>query len=223
MNRRRQAVSRQATDRSSGRPIQYRLPKPTVEAIEKEKVAVVETIDEDYTPLVRGVLRAASTLFLGQALSAIFISNFRGAELQIKFLWKFLPNVAILTDRASFVKIVTWSTSFACVITCAAVLAGLVRHRKERQLLDGWAMGLLMSGLLLLFQYVRHVLHPPVIDGWILAQTTAGVIAATVVFLGFRPGAPISASAERSTDRTRPHRSGASTPQSRNTTKEYSS
>jgi hypothetical protein len=195
MNRRRQAVSRQATDRSSGRPIQYRLPKPTVEAIEKEKVAVVETIDEDYTPLVRGVLRAASTLFLGQALSAIFISNFRGAELQIKFLWKFLPNVAILTDRASFVKIVTWSTSFACVITCAAVLAGLVRHRKERQLLDGWAMGLL----------------------------TAGVIAATVVFLGFRPGAPISASAERSTDRTRPHRSGASTPQSRNTTKEYSS
>lgn len=161
--------------------------------------------------MVRGVLRASSTLFLSQSLSAILIANQLGAELQIKFHFKVLPYVAILAQRTTFVSIVTWSTAFAAIITCLIVLSGLVRHRDERKLLDGWSTGLFMAGLLVIFQYLRHLLDPPVIDGWILAQTAAGIVAATVIYLGFKPGGAPSASAEQSTALASARRSGSTT------------
>lgn len=177
------------TRRRSDRPIQYRLPKPTVEPLATEKLPTPESseVEEDYTPLVRGVLRAATTLFLGQALGSLVIANWLGGSLQIRFFLKFIPYVTILAPRITFVRVVTWATVFAVVLTCAMVLLGLVRHRKEQQLLDGWSSGLLMSGLLVGFQYLRHLMDTPTIDGWIMAQTAAGVIAAIVIYLGFRP------------------------------------
>lgn len=177
------------TRRRTDRPIQYRLPKPTVEPLAAEQAPTPEPgeVEEDYTPLVRGVLRAASTLFLGQALGSLVIANWLGGSLQIRFFLKFIPYVTILAPRITFVRVVTWATVFAVVLTCAMVLLGLLRHRKEQQLLDGWSSGLLMSGLLVAFQYLRHLMDTPTIDGWIMAQTAAGVIAAMVIYLGFRP------------------------------------
>lgn len=177
---------------AGGRPIQYRLPKPGAEPsliapAVAPKAEEPEELFEDYTPMVRGVLRAATTLFLSQALSAILIANYLGGQLQIRFYFKLFPYVAILSSRDLFVSILTWSTTIAVSFTCIAILTGLARHRHEQKLLDGWATGLFMSGLLLVMQYVRHVLDPPAIDGWVLAQTAAGVVAATVIFLGFRP------------------------------------
>lgn len=188
---------------AGGRPIQYRLPKPTDEPaptspIDVQSAQEPDELVEDYTPLVRGVLRAATTLFLSQALSAILIANYVGGQLQIRFYFKVVPYVAILASRDLFVAILTWSTTFAVTLTCLAVLSGLARHRDEQKLLDGWATGLFMSGLLLVMQYVRHVLDPPAIDGWILAQTAAGVVAASVIFLGFRPEVEMPAQGRRS-------------------------
>lgn len=189
------------TRRRSDRPMQYRLPKPTVEPLAAEALpaAEPEEVEEDYTPLVRGVLRAATTLFLGQAIGSLVIANWLGGSLQIRFFLKFIPYVTILAPRITFVRIITWATVFAVVLTCAMVLIGLVRHRKEQQLLDGWSSGLLMSGLLVGFQYLRHLMDPPTIDGWVMAQTAAGVIAAAVIYLGFRPEPDRSGEPERQT------------------------
>ncbi len=176
------------TRRRTDRSMQYRLPKPSIEPLAPETVQEeIGEVEEDYTPMVRGVLRAATTLFLGQALGSLVIANWLGGSLQIRFFLKFIPYVTILAPRITFVRIVTWATVFAVVLTCAMVLLGLVRHRREQQLLDGWSAGLLMSGLLVGFQYIRHLMDTPTIDGWIMAQTAAGVIAATVIYLGFRP------------------------------------
>ena len=189
------------TRRRSDRPMQYRLPKPEIKPLATETLpaAPPEDLEEDYTPLVRGVLRAATTLFLGQALGSLIIANWLGGSLQIRFFLKFIPYVTILAPRITFVRIITWSTVLAVVVTCGMVLLGLVRHRKEQQLLDGWSSGLLMSGLLLGFQYIRHLMDNPTIDGWVTAQTAAGVIAATVIYLGFRPEPDRSGDTERKT------------------------
>lgn len=192
------------TRRRSDRPMQYRLPKPTIEPVATETLPAPQPdeVEEDYTPMVRGVLRAATTLFLGQALGSLVIANWLGGSLQIRFFLKFIPYVTILAPRITFVRVITWATVFAVVLTCAMVLIGLVRHRKEQQLLDGWSAGLLMSGLLVGFQYIRHLMDTPTIDGWIMAQTAAGVIAATVIYLGFRPEPDRSGEPERETTAT---------------------
>lgn len=166
--------------------------------VEVPNTPASEEFIEDYTPLVRGVLRAATTLFLTQAFGAILIANYVGGQLQIRFHFKVVPYVAILASRDLFVSILTWSTTFAVTLTSLAVLIGLARLRNEQKLLDGWATGLFMCGLLLVMQYVRHVLDPPAIDGWILAQTAAGVVAVSVIFLGFRPEADMPAQRRRS-------------------------
>jgi hypothetical protein len=215
--------------RHEGNPIQYRLPKTAVEPLVTPRSArwsepVAEVVDvspeEDYAPMVRGSLRAASALFLTQALSAILIANAEGAILQIRFAYKVIPHVAILATRDVFVTVLTWSTAFAVLASCLAVMIGLIRHRDEQKLLDGWASGLLMSGILVIFQYVRHVLDPPAIDGWVLAQTVAGVVAATVIFLGFRPEVERPAEAGRSSERAQPRSSGATRTNPRNKNKE---
>ncbi len=163
--------------------VNYRLTKTP------EEIAA-EAIDEevDYAPFVLAAANAALLLFLTQAVAAMFVGDALGATIQVNFRARIIPTLEFITDLPTFVEIVTWSTAIATGASCLGVLAALVRHREDNQRLYGWAAGLAMAGLLVIFQFVRHLMNPPVIDGWVSAQATAFIIVTALVFVGFKPG-----------------------------------
>ncbi len=166
--------------------VNYRLTKTP------EEIAA-EAIDEekDYSSFVLGAANAALLLFTTQALASMFVGDYLGATIQIEFQARVIPTLQFITDIPTFVKIVTWSTAIAVVMTCVGVLVALARRRGDNQRIYGWAMGLLMAGLLVVFHFIRHLMRPPVIDGWVIAQSTAFIIVTALIFVGFKPGTPL--------------------------------
>ncbi len=151
------------------------------------------------------MLGTAIFFFVVQTLASIMIANFQGVTITIKLWNHLLPYIELRGDLNRFVFITTWSSATTVLLGSLRAMAALAFQRKNVQILDGRATALLMGGLLLAYQYIRHALNPPVIDTWIYAQTMAGVVAATVVYLGFRPTGHQSAPAESrdSTDASR--------------------
>lgn len=166
--------------------VTFRLSKSPAE-IERELLA---DQDEDWSPFVLGAANAALLLFGVQALAAVIVGHNLGAVVEIRFWYRFVPYIAFVTDRTTFVGIVTWSTAVATAGVCLGVLFSLVRNRETRvqQLrLLGWSAGLLMAGMLVIFQFVRHLIDPPVINGWVSAQATAFLIVTALIFVAFKP------------------------------------
>lgn len=201
-------------DLNAGR-VNFRLSK-TPEEIERELLADQE---EDWTPFVLGAANAALLLFGVQALAAVIVGHNLGAVVEIRFWNRFLPYIAFVTDRPTFVGLVTWSTAIATAAVCIGLLVALVRNRETRveQLrLLGWSAGLFMAGALVIFQFVRHLIDPPVIDGWVSAQATAFIIVTALIFVAFKPAAalpePLDAKAHEAQLKQRRHEQEAANP-----------
>lgn len=174
-------------DLDAGR-VKFRLSK-TPEEIERELLADQE---EDWSPFVLGAANAALLLFGVQALAAVIVGHNLGAVVEIRFWNRFLPYIAFVTDRPTFVGIVTWSTAIATAAVCFGLIVSLIRNRETRieQLrLMGWGAGLFMAAGLVIFQFVRHLINPPVINGWVSAQATAFIIVTALIFVAFKPAA----------------------------------
>ncbi len=191
------------------RPVQYRLTKSDAEIQAEarvkraERVALLDRDEDDYSEFLYAVLGTAVFFFLVQTLSSVLIANYRGAVITIESWKHVLPYIQIAGSPASFIEVTTWSTAATVLLGSARTMHALAFQRKNLQVLDGRATALLMGGLLLAYEYLRHLIDPPVIDTWIYAQTMAGVVAATVIYLGFRPTGHQSAHAEQ---RARPTR-----------------
>lgn len=183
-------------------PIQYRLPAREYSGNEldssqtgtksDEHGPVQEPIrqpaDDDFGDVVIGASYAALTLFFTQALASILLANYLGARIELRFVWNIAPYLAIEVLRPEHVvTIISYATASAAAVTCVGVLQSLIRHRENELMLNGWACGLPMSGVLLGFQFLRHVNSPPLVDGWVLAQAASIVIASAVIVLGFKP------------------------------------
>ncbi len=185
---------RTARDESRQR-VNYRLTKSPEQLAEEQ-----QSEEKDYSSFVLGAANAALLLFSTQALASMFVGDSLDATIQVEFQARVIPTLQFITDITTFVKIVTWSTAIAVLMTCVGVVVALIRRRDDEQRLYGWAMGLLMAGLLVVFHFIRHLMNPPVIDGWVLAQSTAFIIVTALIFIGFKPGArvpkPTDASAQ---------------------------
>lgn len=178
-------------------PVHYRLTK-TPEELAAE--AALEAHEEDYTPFVLAAANAALVLFLTLAISAMIVGHNLGAVVEVRFWWRAIPYIAFVAPRATFVDIISWSTAIAVGATCVSALVALRRLRHDRQKLYGWATGLFMAGLLVIFQFVRHLMTPPVVDSWISAQATAFIVVTALIFVGFKPGASLPEPTDPSKD-----------------------
>ncbi len=198
------------------RPVQYRLTRPEDESIRRpaEPPAPVDPTEEDYTEYLQGVFGIALVMFFTQAIGSIAIANYLGVTISLRAALYVLPYIEILATAGQIIDITTMSTAATAIVVVLRVLFGLVFRRTRPQTIDGRATGLLMVGVLVMLQYGRHVLAQPVIDTWVIAQVAAGVVAATVIYLGFRPGVPLSAHA---VPRVRPTRIERSKPSTRAT------
>lgn len=198
------------------RPVHYRLTKTEAEIEAEVRARRVErsaalVYEDDYSPFLLSVLGTAVFVFMIQAFSSLLIANYHGAEIRIDFWLGVFPFIKFYVTPASYLAITTWATVTTVVLITLRALAAVTFRRDNIQVLDGRATALLMAGLLLVYQYIRHLLSPPVVDTWIFAQAMAGVIAATVIYLGFRPTGNQSAPAERTTRPTRVERFSPST------------
>ncbi len=195
------------------RSVQYRLTRPDDESTPRstEIPESGELGEEDYTEFLQGVFGIALVMFFAQALGSIAIANYLGVTISLRAALYVFPYIEILATGGQIIDITTMSTALTATVVVLRVLFGLIFRRSQLQTIDGRATGLLMVGVLVILQYARHVLSHPVIDTWVLAQVTAGVIAATVIYLGFRPEVPPSAHAERRVRPTRIERSNPST------------
>ncbi len=195
------------------RPVHYRLTKSeaeiAAEAGERRSQPPASASDEeDYSPFLYSMLGTAMFVFLVQTISSLIIANYFGASIGIELWFGLMPYIQLTVSPSSFISISTWASVATVLVATLRSMFALAFLRKSRQVLDGRAMGLVMGGLLLVYQYIRHLLNPPLIDTWVYAQTMAGVVAATVIYLGFRPTGHQSAHAERA---ARPTRVGRST------------
>ena len=173
---------------------------------------MAEDDGEDYSDFMAGVFGTAIVMFVAQVLSSVMIANWFGATIQLALAFGFVPFLQIEAGPSVFVDIATWSTVATVAVVSTRVMVVLAFRRSSPQMLDGRAMGLLMSGLLLFYQFLRHVMSDvPIVDTWVFAQAAAGVIAATVIYLGFRPDGAQSARAETPRRPTRVERSTPST------------
>ncbi|MEZ5227640.1 MAG: hypothetical protein R2710_13490 [Acidimicrobiales bacterium] len=194
------------------RPVHYRLTKTEAElqaeaqAKRAERIAVLQRDDDDYTDFLYSMLGTAVFFFLVQIVASVMIANYLGVAVSIKVWAKVLPYIELRGGLTEFIKVTTYSTAATVLLGTVRSMATLAFWRKNIQVVDGRATALLMSGLLLAYQYIRHLMNPPVIDTWIYAQTMAGVVAATVIYLGFRPTGHQSAPAESPARPTRVER-----------------
>lgn len=176
--------------RRRAKPIEYRLHReePVRSAASvRPTAAEPEQTEDDYTPFMMSMLGTAVVMFAIQAIGAVIIANWIGAQVSLKVALYVLPYVEILASPTDFMRIATWSTVVTVIAVSLRSLTALAMRRGEIQVIDGRATGLLMAGVLLIMQLIRHRLGPPLIDTWIVGQSAASLIAATVIYLGFRP------------------------------------
>ena len=140
--------------------------------------------------LVLGALQAALTLFGAQMAASILLANGSGTAVDIRFAGGVLPFLGIQTTPGDFVPLMSWSITLAVGVTVTAALWNLWRRRDTPSLVLGWASGLAMSLVLIGMHWVRHLINPPLVDLWILSQALAYVVAASVVFIAYRPRLP---------------------------------
>ncbi|MEZ5342667.1 MAG: hypothetical protein R2706_14835 [Acidimicrobiales bacterium] len=147
-----------------------------------------------YDHFVGAAVKASVTIFASQIVASLVVANLSGARLTVA-KWRLIPYLAIVADEATFVSTVTWSTLAAVIAACFMAL--WVQHTRsdEHAVVYGWATGILMAGLLVLFQVLRGWLGPPAVQGWILAQAAAVVAASTVLFIGLQPRGRVSLNA----------------------------
>ena len=199
------------------RPVHYRLTKSEAEveaearAIRNQRATSIRRDDDDYTPFLLSMLGTAIFFFVVQTLASILIANYQGATIEIDLWMHVAPYILMTVEPSSFVAITTWSSVTTVVLGTLRAMSALVFQRKNPQVIDGRSTALLMGGLLLVYQYVRHTFNPPLIDTWVYAQTMAGIVAATVIYLGFRPTVHQSAYAERSARSTPVERTASPT------------
>ena len=141
---------------------------------------------ESYDQFVRASTRAAIMLFVVQVIASLVIANLSGADLRLA-KWRFVPYLAIVANEPTFIKTVTWSTVAAVALTCVMALWVLHTRRGDQPIVYGWGTGIVMSGFLVLFQFLRGWLQPPAANSWILAQAGAMVAASALLFVGLRP------------------------------------
>ena len=160
-------------------------------------------MDRSLSPhrLVIGALQAALTLFGAQMAASILLANGNGTAVDVQLAGGVLPYLGIQTTPNGFVPLMSWSIALAVGVTVSATLWNLLRRRDEPSLVLGWSSGLVMSLVLISLHWVRHLINPPLVDLWILSQALAYVVAASLVFLAFRPRFPTEAGADDVTDR----------------------
>ena len=146
-------------------------------------------MDRSLSPhrLVIGALQAALTLFGGQMGASILLANGNGTAVDLQFAGGVLPYLGIQTTPSGFVPLMSWSIALSVGVTVTAVMWNLLRRRDDPSLVLGWSSGLVMSLVLISLHWVRHLVNPPLVDLWILSQALAYVVAASLVFLAFRP------------------------------------
>jgi len=157
-------------------------------------------MDRSLSPhyLVLGALQAALTLFGGQMAASILLANGNGTAVDIRFAGGVLPFLGIQTTPTSFVPLMSWSIALAVGATATGALWNLWRRRDNPSLVLGWASGLAMSIVLVGMHWVRHLINPPLVDLWILSQALAYVVAASFVFIAYRPRFPQEQTTENS-------------------------
>lgn len=157
-------------------------------------------MDRSISPhhLVLGALQAALTLFGAQMASSVLLANGNGTAIDVRFAGGVLPFLGIQTTPGQFVPLMSWSIALAVGATATGALWNLWRRRDTPSLVLGWASGLVMSVVLIGMHWVRHLINPPLVDLWILSQALAFVVAASIIFIAYRPRFPHDTSTENS-------------------------
>lgn len=157
-------------------------------------------MDRSLSPhhLVLGALQAALTLFGAQMAASILLANGNGTAVDIRLAGGVLPFLGIQTTPGGFVPLMSWSIALAVGVTATGALWNLWRRPDDPSLVLGWASGLVMSIVLIGMHWVRHLINPPLVDLWILSQALAFVIAASIIFIAYRPRFPQDTSTENS-------------------------
>ncbi len=148
--------------------------------------------------LVLGALQAALTLFGAQTAASILLANGNGTTVDIRFSAGIIPFLGIQSTPTEFVPLMSWSVALAVGLTATAALWNLWRRRDSPWLVLGWASGLAMSIVLIGMHWVRHLINPPLVDLWILSQALAYVVAASCIFIAFRPALTQDSATEKS-------------------------
>lgn len=140
--------------------------------------------------LVLGALQASLTLFGAQTAASILLANGQGTAVDVRFAAGFVPFLGIRTAPDDVVPLMSWSVALAVGFTVTAALWNLWRRRDTPSLVLGWASGLAMSTVLIGMYGVRHLIDPPLVNLWILGQALAYVVAASCLFIAYRPTHP---------------------------------
>lgn len=141
----------------------------------------------DPRQLVMGALQASLTLFGAQTAASILLANSQGTAVDVRFAGGFIPFLGVRTTPGDVVPLVSWSVALAVGLTVTAALWNLWRRRDTPSLVLGWASALAMSIVLIGMHWVRHLIDPPLVDLWILSQALAYVVAASCLFIAYRP------------------------------------
>jgi hypothetical protein len=140
--------------------------------------------DVDFQPALRSATRAAMLTGGTKFLVIFLVARQYSAEMRLTMLWGWLPYVQFLTDRATFVKIVSTSTLAMSIVAGAAFGLAVIRGGR-RQAVIGWWCAVLSIIETLIVEAVMHHFNPPYLDPKLMRWTLLVLAASLAVTLAW--------------------------------------
>ncbi len=137
--------------------------------------------ERDYYVMVKAAV-TATFIVLAVKLSTVFaVANIEDATLQLRSYLGFFPNIVVVAERPTFVKVVTYSTAAMAVASALRFVLPGLRGGYDTDIVQGRLVGLVVSVETAVFEITRHFLAGPVVTWGGVIVTTAAVIIGTVL------------------------------------------
>jgi hypothetical protein len=143
--------------------------------------------ERDYYVMVKAAL-TATLIVLAVKLSTVFaVANIENATLQLRSYLGFFPNIVVVAERPTFVKVVTYSTTAMAVASALRFVLPGLRGGFDCDVVQGRLVGLVISVETAVFEITRHFLAGPVVTwGGVIVTAAAVTIGALLASIALR-------------------------------------
>ncbi len=143
--------------------------------------------ERDYYVMVKAAV-TATLIVLAVKLSTVFaVANIEHATLQLRSYLGFFPNIVVVADRPTFVKVVTYSTTAMGVASALRLVLPGLRGGFDADVVQGRLVGLVVSVETAVFEVTRHFLAGPVVAwGGVMVTTAAVTIGGLLASIALR-------------------------------------